>query len=147
MRALEQAGAPDGLAYLSIDLNGLKEVNDNSGHDAGDRLLLGAAECIKASFGERAKHYRIGGDEFVVLTDAPRAQLDQMIADYEARTKKWSVDNAIPLSTALGCVTRAETPGASVSELARTADERMYMAKAHYYCDSGLDRRRYTIAE
>ena len=53
--------------YISIDLNGLKRVNDTYGHVAGDELIRAAADCMKNSFNEYGKIYRIGGDEFAVI--------------------------------------------------------------------------------
>ena len=53
-----------GVAY--IDLNGLKKINDQKGHEAGDRLIRDAASIIAEIFPEQV--YRIGGDEFVVIS-------------------------------------------------------------------------------
>jgi len=63
-------GRPFGV--INIDLNGLKYVNDNEGHDAGDRLLVQAAEVMKKIF--RVEDlFRTGGDEFIVIaTDIER---------------------------------------------------------------------------
>jgi diguanylate cyclase len=52
---------------LSIDLDGLKEINDSAGHAAGDELLLQAATAIRSSIRERDVAARCGGDEFAVL--------------------------------------------------------------------------------
>ena len=52
-----------GVAYF--DMNGLKEVNDTQGHEAGDRFIKNTAKGIKSVFNGEA--YRIGGDEFVVI--------------------------------------------------------------------------------
>ena len=58
-----------GIVYL--DVNNLKMVNDNYGHEYGDELIKTAAKIIEGSFGYFGKSYRIGGDEFCVLmTDA-----------------------------------------------------------------------------
>lgn len=54
-----------GIVYL--DVNNLKTVNDNQGHEFGDDLITIAAKIIKDSFGHYGKSYRIGGDEFCVL--------------------------------------------------------------------------------
>ncbi len=53
-----------GVAYF--DLNGLKEINDTEGHEAGDKLIKNAANGINSVF--NGDTYRIGGDEFVVIT-------------------------------------------------------------------------------
>ena len=54
-----------GIVYL--DVNNLKTINDNQGHDSGDELIRSAACIINNSFGRFGKVYRIGGDEFCVL--------------------------------------------------------------------------------
>lgn len=54
-----------GIVYL--DVNNLKTVNDNKGHELGDELIRIAARIIEDSFGHFGKAYRIGGDEFCVL--------------------------------------------------------------------------------
>ncbi|MFR3283861.1 MAG: diguanylate cyclase domain-containing protein [Clostridium fessum] len=46
---------------------GWKRVNDTYGHVAGDELIRAAADCMKNSFNEYGKVYRIGGDEFAVI--------------------------------------------------------------------------------
>ncbi|MBO4548343.1 MAG: hypothetical protein J5758_03925, partial [Abditibacteriota bacterium] len=54
-------------------------------------------------------------------------------------------ENGLPLSTSIGCACSDELPeDRSVTELARMADKRMYLAKARYYRESGNDRRKYT---
>ena len=56
--------------YISADLNGLKQTNDSYGHMAGDELICAAADCMRDSFHEYGKVYRIGGDEFAVIITA-----------------------------------------------------------------------------
>ena len=58
---------PSDLIAISLDVNGLKKVNDNLGHQAGDELLCGAAQVIRDTFGPYGKCFRTGGDEFIVL--------------------------------------------------------------------------------
>lgn len=53
------------IGAIYIDLNGLKKVNDEQGHRAGDELIVRAAGTIAGIFAEDA--YRVGGDEFVVI--------------------------------------------------------------------------------
>ena len=63
-----------GIVYL--DVNDLKKVNDNLGHDYGDRLIKSAAGIIDESFGIFGKSYRIGGDEFCVLMSGDNIEED-----------------------------------------------------------------------
>ncbi|MCM1089015.1 MAG: GGDEF domain-containing protein [Muribaculaceae bacterium] len=55
------------LGIVFLDVNNLKKVNDNQGHEKGDELITVAAKIISDSFGKFGKSYRIGGDEFCVL--------------------------------------------------------------------------------
>lgn len=55
------------LGIIYLDVNNLKTVNDNQGHELGDDLIQIAAHIISDSFGHYGKAYRIGGDEFCVL--------------------------------------------------------------------------------
>lgn len=55
------------LGIVFLDVNNLKKVNDNQGHEKGDELITTASKIIANSFGKYGKSYRIGGDEFCVL--------------------------------------------------------------------------------
>lgn len=102
-------------AYISLDLNGLKQANDSLGHSAGDELICAASNCMKFAFASYGKIYRIGGDEFVVL---------------------------IQESVSYGVVKSSEQDFDSVQEISKLADERMYQNKKDYYTTSCNDRRR-----
>ena len=54
------------LAVVLCDLNGLKEINDQKGHDAGDKFIVQTAQTLKSVFGKRHV-YRLGGDEFIAV--------------------------------------------------------------------------------
>lgn len=54
-------------AVISLDLNDLKELNDQYGHMAGDKALITMTETIKGCISKRASLYRTGGDEFMIL--------------------------------------------------------------------------------
>src|SRR5687767_6649437 len=57
------------LACLFLDLDGFKEVNDRHGHDAGDRLLVEAAQRLRAALRSSDPLARLGGDEFFVVLE------------------------------------------------------------------------------
>ena len=57
----------EGLALLYLDLDGFKEVNDQAGHDVGDRMLREAAQRLQQGLRQGDRIARVGGDEFVVL--------------------------------------------------------------------------------
>ncbi len=54
---------------LFLDLNGLKEANDNFGHDTGDRMIIMVADSLRALERTGVTPYRYGGDEFLVITE------------------------------------------------------------------------------
>lgn len=66
---------PGSWALLVVDLDNLKIVNDTFGHHAGDHLIETAAKRIARAVAPD-KTYRVGGDEFVVLVQAPMALAD-----------------------------------------------------------------------
>ena len=59
------------LTYYSIDMDGLKTINDQYGHDEGDRAIVALAHAIAAVMSGRGAYARYGGDEFAcaILTD------------------------------------------------------------------------------
>lgn len=141
----ELAGTPakDGLIYLSVDVNGLKEVNDTKGHEAGDKLIVGTAQCIEQNFGEFGKLYRIGGDEFAGILYAPQEEMGIHAERFEKSMEAWAGSGGTTLSASYGYVCGSEYPGSGITALANKADERMYAAKEAYYRTSGKDRRKY----
>ncbi len=60
------AGEEPEFAIVVCDVNGLKYINDNVGHDAGNKLLINACRLICTTF-KRSPVFRIGGDEFVAI--------------------------------------------------------------------------------
>ena len=144
IKKLKEETLPVDLAYIAIDIDGLKEVNDRYGHEAGDRLIVGAARCIENSFGKAGETFRIGGDEFAVLAHANRQELEKHLSDYKAGTEAWAEENRLPLSASCGCARTDElTEEFSIAALARLADTKMYQEKARYYEMRGDDRRKY----
>lgn len=129
------------FTYASFDLNGLKVVNDNIGHEAGDELLKGAAECIQSCFGKYGKVYRTGGDEFVAMFTADAERLEGIHIEFEDTMRNWKGDMCSEISISYGCASRVEYPNSSIMELARIADKRMYQCKALHYSAKGIDRR------
>ncbi|MCR5356068.1 MAG: sensor domain-containing diguanylate cyclase [Lachnospiraceae bacterium] len=67
--AEEKLSHSKGAALIFFDIDYFKQVNDQFGHDAGDRLLVAFSDTLKNNFSDRGIISRFGGDEFVVLTD------------------------------------------------------------------------------
>ena len=138
---------PPSLVVVMLDINGLKETNDRFGHEAGDELIWGASECIKTAFGERGSCYRIGGDEFVVLSDANEEEMKWILQILALQQSLWSGENVKVLSMSVGCARAGDYPGLNFEKLIFEADQKMYSEKSRYYQASGHDRRRADRAE
>ena len=131
------------LVIASIDVNGLKQVNDQLGHGAGDELILGATDCLRAAFAGYGEIYRTGGDEFMVLLHCSKEQLEKMIVKLEKKVQSWSGTKVSQLAIAKGVVMRNQYPDQTISELEKLADQLMYDDKARYYQRMGIERRRH----
>lgn len=140
---LEYSNNPVGedFVYASIDVNGLKVVNDEIGHAAGDELIKGAADCMKTVIGSYGKVYRTGGDEFVSMFFVSEEQLKAVEEDLMNATDKWSGELVSSLSLSAGYVTKREFKEETILDMAKIADKRMYKAKSAYYAKKGIDRR------
>ncbi len=73
------------FCVVSLDLNGLKQVNDTHGHLAGDNLLKQFAQELRSNVGSSGMAGRWGGDEFIVILDCDSAKANAMVE----RMRKW----------------------------------------------------------
>lgn len=119
--------------YLTADVNGLKAVNDRLGHAAGDELLCGVAGCMKQSFEDYGKVYRIGGDEFVTILFTDEEQFGIIKQNFDLLVDNWSGDTVPHMSVSCGAVWSDERQWESVREIAKLADQRMYEKKSEHY--------------
>lgn len=134
------------FVFVSLDVNGLKVVNDSLGHAAGDELLVGASECMKRCFGTSGKVYRTGGDEFVAMIFANEDRLEEIKEDFEETMNAWTGKTVDSLSISSGYVAKREFPTTTVVEMAKIADERMYEKKTKHYAEKGIDRKGLQLA-
>lgn len=128
--------------YMSMDLNGLKEVNDCQGHEAGDTYLKNATAFMKNTLGEYGKIYRTGGDEFVAILLAEEADMKSIEEDFDRMINSWDVITGQKLSISYGYASVEEFPEFTPLELIDKADKRMYEKKAEFYKNKKEDRRR-----
>lgn len=129
------------FVYVSFDLNGLKTVNDNVGHLAGDELIKTAAMCIKNCFGPYGKTYRIGGDEFAAMINADQYDLARILRDFENMTFNWTGDYVESISVSYGYVEVEDDSDRAIIDIAKEADVKMFDSKLSYYERKGIDRR------
>lgn len=128
------------LSCIFADLNGLHELNNTKGHEAGDKMLQFVAEKMTEQFGN-ANTYRIGGDEFVSFvidgdTDEIQKKIDKVVKS--AKEKKYYV--SVGYDTGF-------SPDLDMSILINRAEMHMYEEKKRFYQQKGLDRRIRVCAE
>ena len=124
---------PGDLAAFSIDINGLKSVNDTLGHAAGDELICGAADCIRKVFGSYGICYRTGGDEFVVLAHADKERAEELIRRLSEEANAWKGKAVRSLSLSSGYALASEHADVSAEKLIVFSDQGMYAEKNRYY--------------
>lgn len=130
------------VSVLAIDVNGLKRINDDQGHAAGDAMLRRAGEVLGKSIDAPNCAARIGGDEFVVLMPATdehgaQAQMQRILSVLELNNQFYPGHE---LSMAMGTATCPA--GASLDLAVQTADRAMYQAKEAHYQSNQIERRK-----
>lgn len=135
-RLLAQAardGDGSGCAALFFDLDHFKEVNDSLGHEAGDRLLVVAAQRLRGCFRDGDVLVRMGGDEFVALI-GPEEGISAVAASIAQRaiaalSVPFVIDEAsFALGVSVG-IAISPTDGRDWKDLARNADTALFAAK------------------
>lgn len=129
------------MVLVSMDVNGLKKVNDLYGHSAGDEFICAAAKIIGEALGQYGRVFRTGGDEFMAIlhcSEKEASGFEDKIKECIAREEAWADKMAI----AIGIVCFNENADMDIVNIEKLADKRMYENKAAYYRNSGIDRRR-----
>ncbi|QPF74397.1 diguanylate cyclase [Roseateles sp. DAIF2] len=125
-----------GLGLLFIDADRFKQINDEYGHEVGDRVLVALAQRLRGAVREHDLVARLGGDEFVVLIEPLRhaedawrvvQQIEQAVVAPVALGPGGSVDGVTP-GISVGVAVYPEH-GDSAEALLRAADGAMYRRK------------------
>lgn len=123
------------FGIVSVDLNGLKAVNDHDGHDAGDRLLIRASDLLRASFDDEDL-FRMGGDEFMaVVTGIDRDSFERKVEHLRA-------DDLATDAVSFAIGSYWSDGSADVRTASLRADYLMYADKDEYYATHRDIRRR-----
>lgn len=128
-------------AFVSIDMNGLKEVNDHHGHNEGDRFIKTFADIFREAFKGIGTTIRVGGDEFLAIVRSEHvADVGSAISKMTELQKSNSAKLPVPLDVAYGIAFKheflkysfsvAEEMGVDAEKVYHLADERMYAMKS-----------------
>lgn len=113
------------LTCIYIDVNGLREMNNTKGHDLGDKMLRTVAEGIKEHF-RTDYSYRVGGDEFVLFV------LGFMVEELNKCSLELASD-LLDFNYHISVGIHGETDFQSLSQLIKTAEQKMYAQKRAFY--------------
>jgi diguanylate cyclase (GGDEF)-like protein len=150
-RAERALRKPSNLLLLLLDVDGLKQVNDRYGHDAGDALISAISQRLAAWTGGNAAAGRLGGDEFAAFLrlaasapDLPR----RLNALKDALSLAVPHDgHLLPASASIGVTVVSTLDHPTLRQALRTADVAMYLVKqgggnAWRIADDTLDHHR-----
>ena len=117
------------LSLLMIDADTLKQVNDGYGHDAGDRLIIGISETLKANLRIGDTPIRYAGDEFVVILPDAEEDRARLVAERVRRAiLKLDIGGGAPVGVSLG-VASFPAHARTMEELFKSADQALYASK------------------
>lgn len=124
-RRAERSGMPLSVVYL--DLDGLKTVNDRSGHRRGDRVLRAAASAVAGAVRAGDSVGRVGGDEFAVLLPGTDVLWAARVAERLRRAVATACRGS-GVTASVGAAT-FRFPPSSVTDMLAAADRLMYRSK------------------
>ena len=115
-----------GAQVLFIDMDEMKCINDQYGHDAGDEAIRIVARALESSCGTRDFIMRYGGDEFLAIAAPRERNLEEKI---QAAIRKANEKSPFTLSISIGIIRADAAAGRSLDEWVKTADSLMYKRK------------------
>ena len=129
---LESVAEGQNYAYIAIDLDNFKQVNDVYGHWVGDRVIMSVSNILREVYGNQVSIGRMGGDEFAVFIPdvKDRAQIQSQADEVlrRLRLQKEMIGMAEEPTASIGIAFGPED-GRSFRELYHRADEALYQVK------------------
>ena len=117
------------LSLLIIDIDFFKSINDQLGHKTGDRVLVEFANLMAGAIRETDRLFRVGGEEFVILTPGVSAEVALQMAE-KLRVKVKSHDFSIERPVTISIGVSQFVNGESSDKLYQRADQALYQAKS-----------------
>lgn len=133
---LENIRPERSIGVVYGDITGLKRVNDEAGHEAGDRLILSVCRCMREAFDDSYTLFRIGGDELLAISEGiGETEFGEQVEKMKAYMKEYAVNMSV------GAVWRNDA-AEGVQSIMTEAEKLMYKDKASYYAAAGINRRK-----
>ena len=117
------------LVFIFADLDNFKAVNDQFGHDVGDKVLRQFADMAQLRFRKSDIIARYGGDEFVmILTNTSLEDAESVIQKFQSNFRDWARNNGLPVGFSFGLEIAQEGRN-NLGDILRQADAALYDAK------------------
>lgn len=128
---------------ITIDLNGLKEVNDTRGHQAGDLYIQRSAQILRDALeGTGCIVYRIGGDEFsVFIKDAPIEDIKALASRIQEKTDENREKTGSTLTMSVGYAKFDPEEDRNFAKTIERSDNMMYENKRMFYLKKNMNMR------
>ena len=114
------------ITVIVIDINGMKEINDSYGHFSGDDAIKTVAKALKDTLGTKADIFRIGGDEFVCISES---NVLPYISQFKDTISFIDREKLYKLAVSIGYSNYHEKYTKSIDDIICRAAEKMYRAK------------------
>lgn len=122
-------GRPESIAVFNFDVNNLKFINDNYGHEMGDQLIIRAAKSLEAVSSDKVMGFRVGGDEYVmVAVDISRQEAEELRDNWLSALNDLNRGSS-GLFCAMACGMAFGMGGYDYEKLYADADDMMYSHK------------------
>gem|GEM_PF-3380943 len=123
-RRIQEHRQPE-FAIVVLDVNNLKLINDTKGHEAGDKCICDACEIICRTF-KRSPVFRVGGDEFVVISQDEDYERSEELVDTIAKYNEMAITDG---SIVVACGMSKFNNDDCVADVFERADKKMYENK------------------
>ena len=126
----------ENITFVTFDLDHLKEINDQYGHQAGDYAIRAMAEAIRAAAPKTAVSARMGGDEFlVVLPGAEKRQADAFARRFDKELSEINKreNRSFQVEASMGIYLAKLDGMSTLEQCIRMSDEAMYKVKAEHH--------------
>jgi len=120
------------LAFLMLDVNQFKKINDRYSHQTGDEVLKEVAKMLRENVRSADTVVRYGGDEFLIMMPETNGEAERAATRLKESLKMWNKETDLldfPLTFAMGTAHWSRDQGRSVEEALNEADQRMYEDK------------------
>lgn len=118
------------FSFIILDIDDFKAINDQFGHQHGDEILIAMGDTLKKTVRSTDSVFRIGGEEFVILTPETHQEAAALIAEKVRKTINQTIFTKTGNVSISAGVSEVLTTDQSIEAVYLRADQKLYQAKA-----------------